>query len=820
MKIEKKFRLFCGMLAALLFASCTLVMDDLPAESDVKAYAEDIETVGFDEPYTQETEYGDITFQYGDSTNVLKKAAFDYLIKVDGDSILYFTDNIPSELLVRPGYYVSMGCSRILPQGLCSKVLSLVHEPGMYKMVTTRVAQEEVFDQYNLDLNVDYKTMVSSIEIDNETEIVESDSTAELAAYDFSAIDGEQTRSVTRGTPIDYSSCISGTRGYVGDGEGGEGGEEKEETWTDRDQDVDKSTDEFSDQTIPFFSISTGDAGGDFSKKISGWLMSKSKLGTFLKKLKATGLNAGLSVSYNSKKHINVKTVLDPDPKKTVREQTVEDHSKFIIDLDITKSGDAGTKNHKPEEVYKQVEGVLRTGKDYDEEMSLAVRLGIPIPAAPAVMVFVRISPHFNVEVGAVGRLECSYVCPTTVTYSKTIGNEDVTPADKKQPTKKSDGGFTYEKCSLFGYLKFSGGVEVLLGVGAGKSGLDLEMAGKASYFTGIGIGADFTMALTINVGVNSHGSFTDETYINFNISLQLLLRMFFYRWNTKIGLASWPLYDRNWYMMPTYGDCSLNVSHDGDGYALCEAKMSYAGIGIIGHMYSSRFNPVLRLYYKATDGTEKTLDMDLAYVYKKFTTGTYVFRETLSDAKGSFYVIPGYSYMGDKKLFEDKKIEPSIHGEPYLRSEGLYLTDILGAWDFVKSSDADEYNHYTFVAREHLYNAEYMKGKWSNWGIHVNMSEYNPKTDHYEEFLDKYIKVKVDNKNGCYNVKFKFKTTSDQKYLILVAPCYWDSKGDVRIIETERGAGEYWESIWFGPESTDLIKSAPTDGFKKSVIL
>lgn len=815
MKILKKFRFVSGMLAAMLFASCTLVMDDLPADENIKAYAEDLETVGFDEPYTQETEYGDITFQYSDSTLVLKKAAFDYLVKVDGDTTLYFTDNIPKELLIQPGHYVSMGCSRTLPEGLCNKVLSLIHENGMYKMVTTRAQQEDVFDQFETNLNIDYKTMLSSLELNDNAEILETDTAINMSAYDFSALEGKSTRSITRGIPIEYSGSIEGTRGYAGDGDSN-----SDSTWTDRDEDVNKTSDSFSDETIPCFSFSTGDSGGTFSKKISDWIKGKTKLGSFLNKLEATGLNVGFSISYNSRKNVTVKTVLNSDPKKSVREETVEDHSKFIFDFDITKSGTYGTKNQDSEEVYKQVENVLRTGGDYDDEVSVAVKLGIAIPAAPAVVVFLRIAPHFNLELGAVGRLECSYVCPTTVTYTKTIGKEDVTPKDKKEPTRKYDGGWKFEKASLFGYAKFSGGIEVCIGVGAGESGLKLDMDGKPSYFTGVALGADFTMALTFNMGINSSGSVSDETYINFNISLSPILRLFFYRWNSKFTLATWVISNKNYYMMPTYGNCDFNITPAyKDYYAKCKVKLGYDNRGIMAYLTPKSLSPIVRLYYESTSG-KKYVDMDLEKYQQggDFTEGNYNFTKELTDVQNVLHIIPGYCYNGKITLFLDKIIKPAVDGEPCLRPEGLYLTKILKAWDYDQSDDSDEYNHYSFTYRITFYNAEYMKEKWKYWGIRVLFEEKDSITTHYQTIMKKDIPMNFLQSNGTYNLNFKFKTESNLSHCITVEPVYWDLKGELNCYE----AGDDKQSlfIWFNPDATDEIKTVPKGGTKWNVSL
>ena len=68
MNYHMKRLAYLPMLLSLLLGSCTLMLEDIETEEEEKV---NLEEVGFDEPYTQKTEFGDVTFQYGDSTRVL-----------------------------------------------------------------------------------------------------------------------------------------------------------------------------------------------------------------------------------------------------------------------------------------------------------------------------------------------------------------------------------------------------------------------------------------------------------------------------------------------------------------------------------------------------------------------------------------------------------------------------------------------------------------------------------------------------------------------------------------------------------------------------
>ena len=52
---------FTPILLTIFLSGCTLMMDEVPEEEEKV----NLEEVGFDEPYTLKSEYGDVTFQYG-----------------------------------------------------------------------------------------------------------------------------------------------------------------------------------------------------------------------------------------------------------------------------------------------------------------------------------------------------------------------------------------------------------------------------------------------------------------------------------------------------------------------------------------------------------------------------------------------------------------------------------------------------------------------------------------------------------------------------------------------------------------------------------
>lgn len=154
--MKKIYEIALSSLMLLTLAGCTLMLDVMPEEEEKPEEEVDLDKVGFDKPYTQVVEgLGSCTYQYDDSTKVFVREMFDYIVDVDEDTIIYLADNIPSELLIQPGFYVSRGSCLEFPYGLMHKVVDLVHRNGMYEMHMLRVTEKEIFKKYELRISAE-----------------------------------------------------------------------------------------------------------------------------------------------------------------------------------------------------------------------------------------------------------------------------------------------------------------------------------------------------------------------------------------------------------------------------------------------------------------------------------------------------------------------------------------------------------------------------------------------------------------------------------------------------------------------------------------
>ena len=141
---------FYLIVTLLLLGGCTLSMEDwVLAEEDR----------GKEDPYTQHTEYGDVTYQFQDSVlSVTAGIQEQYIVRVEHDSILYFNGNIPGKWRPYVGMKLAAGCSHQIPYGLNHRVISVEDVGGILKVVATKVETNEVYKHLSYCLDVGLAT--------------------------------------------------------------------------------------------------------------------------------------------------------------------------------------------------------------------------------------------------------------------------------------------------------------------------------------------------------------------------------------------------------------------------------------------------------------------------------------------------------------------------------------------------------------------------------------------------------------------------------------------------------------------------------------
>lgn len=462
------------MAACVLLASCVLTLESPP--EDKHRGTADPEDVGFDEPYTLETQYGDCTFQYAERTQVLKKKALDYLVKVEHDSILYFTDNIPKELLIQPGYYVSMVANKDVPMGLNAKVIELSQKDGMYKMVTTSATLEEVFEVYDVDFdcrigNVDYLPLADSAELvaqGIDVDTMPRISTALLDGYEMS----DEEWNYTPQTDPDYEMQTdeeTNTKFYVRKRPRTEDGgamrrraKSGEELDNDDDDQGNKDGGDVQNEVLnkykKVFNVSTTN---------HTWM---NRFPT-LKKFTDNGMTLAIEVGYGSKLSYSTHVKVNhDDPKKTVRETTIKDHSYFALKPTISWS--KYDTNYSLAENYQRMKPLMKLTKTWikprTEWMKARFYFATPVPG---LILAIIITPTLSFEVGLYGSAEIHINSPATETHTKYVGDEKTEESSWTDPNNSTP-SLTIESMSVGGYMEVTGGIDAFFaGTLAGSAG-------------------------------------------------------------------------------------------------------------------------------------------------------------------------------------------------------------------------------------------------------------------------------------------------------------------------------------------------------------
>lgn len=108
---------------------------------------------GFEHPVTETTDEYSITYQYKEDVIVLTEKDQDYLLKVEADTILYFSSSTPESILPEVGEVVSSRVSDKLPYGLGNVVQEVTRRDGMIRCVTTVAGLDDIFEELSWEYN-------------------------------------------------------------------------------------------------------------------------------------------------------------------------------------------------------------------------------------------------------------------------------------------------------------------------------------------------------------------------------------------------------------------------------------------------------------------------------------------------------------------------------------------------------------------------------------------------------------------------------------------------------------------------------------------
>ena len=130
---------------AAMFAGCTLMLDE-PTDADTPTENGD----GFTSPRTETNDLGSITYQYNEGTKLLDDSYRPYILRYSTDSLydkteIYFTKDIPADLMVQKGNYLATTLIDIFDKGLCHEVVEVQKDDMGYRVLACVANTKDVY---------------------------------------------------------------------------------------------------------------------------------------------------------------------------------------------------------------------------------------------------------------------------------------------------------------------------------------------------------------------------------------------------------------------------------------------------------------------------------------------------------------------------------------------------------------------------------------------------------------------------------------------------------------------------------------------------
>lgn len=161
---------------------------------------------GFDCPQTETTKEYSITYQYNDGVIVLDDKAQSYLVKVENDTVLYFSDNTPSSIMPNVGDIISSRVTAKTPYGLGNIVIEKSEINGLVKCVTTVTELDNIFKELSWEFNSTLTDSIASGYTDSNGDRVEP-------SYVWYDVDGDSIINELQGASSQTRTSNDGTIG-------------------------------------------------------------------------------------------------------------------------------------------------------------------------------------------------------------------------------------------------------------------------------------------------------------------------------------------------------------------------------------------------------------------------------------------------------------------------------------------------------------------------------------------------------------------------------------------------------------------------------
>lgn len=750
-----------------IMVSCTLDMTD---------WVEAEEDRGYGETVKEENDFYSVEYEYKDNTRSLTENIREYLVNVEADTILYFTDNLPSEWIPQQGGQVVCNCCIDFPMGLVSKVLSVEKSGGMIKVVTTPCELEDAYEDFQLDMDMD---------------LISSKNPEMMQTTTFSAPttrSGGPAKTVTR--TYDWTMF-----NYTTKGEKVRCLDRKVTRAVDEEDYFNKDMDSDSTKTVevPIFSYDENSPG----------------LKQLVEKTKKYIDKASVSLSYVTKTRIIKKIRLKQEYEYTKQIETtgykvsiLAGKGKILVEqpksnkLFVAELQDALAESLKDDPDFAN-DPLPVSAKNPPEEQFLKE---IPLGSLPVGLV-IRVKPVFDFSVSLVGQGSVTFWTAKTQTEA-TISHGKKTETKPKQLATPSN----EYSASIAGKFNISGGVEGFIGMG---KVIGPDMLHSRAYALGGYLKATLDFEAKLQYGFTYDGCLngSNDSGLSLTANIEFGLKGLGGRWGDFTFVNSgkipvWTGFDVRFYPRVKMNPQIDVILHDGasEKYKQFKVKYTYENLGIFATALNTYHKPALRIYKgdNTDDSAGEYVDIQPDKVPSWVTSNKeYTFTYKVEDLEQDFTVVPmlicGFAHklntlFYDHKRYIDKECRPMVKLFPQNIPKSSFKQVVYQVFGdhpvqdmgvltglFNNAMEALGFYQYEFTLPFYMYNAGVIKDYWSDFGI-----QYDLKIGSTYKHKSKSL-IKNITRSGYYspNVSFITKTKGEDRKVTATAYLYYVLKDD-----------------------------------------
>ena len=553
---QRYFRALPFLIILLFTAGCTLVLEEynIPEEEQ-----------GFDEPVTINNELGSVTYQYNEGVQPVTNNVQEYLTRVEDDTILYFSSDIPKKWLPTRGGLLAAGCTRKLPEGLNHRVVSVDKEGSEYRVVVTTATRQEVYKDLKIKIEYDYlaphREAYDSLTLDSLGIDID-----DLAEYDFSLVDSAY------GEPRDHAPkrvlCKPGNQKvqrFLATRAG-------------------KSEDKDTTINIPNFSITFGSDWAQFT--------------------------VGGKISHTSHQHIYYEEDQAADYKKNYTDDSSETTFDLSMSFDFTKDIIKGEVKQPiaTEDYQTMCEKLAEVRKDKslpkkDKKLKMA-EIKAPFPAPVPLLLVIKFEGNISFSGSIFGNAQITYH------HAKTR-NGYIYNKGEKTPIQEilAPASTTVDNFFIGGTATFSAFV---------RAGVGLE-------FPGIGVGSTIGVGLKAGIELSAQTEFTNShtridnentyarAFIDFVVDADVYIApLGFTIINPKLEILNKNIFNIKTHTNPLVdtklSHFSYNIANIGGSNVLqYKNTISFSKLWTFNNMFHSQYTyPRIRVYHGSLDGPHK----------------------------------------------------------------------------------------------------------------------------------------------------------------------------------------------------------------------